>query len=60
MENTKRKYSMKSDAKARRARVITRHEATIHVLKNIGVLTDEEKSKLNRLQKEVEVLKTRI
>ena len=59
MEN-KRKHSMKSDAKARRTRVITRHEVTIHNLKNIGVLTDEEKHKLSRLEKEVAVLKSRI
>ena len=59
MEN-KRKYSMKSDAKQRRARVISRHEPVIDQLKKIKDRNPHEEAKLVRLEREVEVLKTRI
>ncbi len=64
MENTRRKHSMKSDAKQRRERAIVRLEAQLKagtkvlpVTGAVAVLTDKDRE---RIQKEIDVLKTRI
>lgn len=64
MENTRRKHSMKSDAKQRRERAIVRLEAQLKagtkvlpVLGAVAVLTDKDRE---RIQREIDVLKSRI
>ena len=72
MENTRRKHSMKSDAKQRRERAIVRLEAQLKAgtktekvsqltLATTGAnqlpLTDKDRE---RIQKEIDVLKSRI
>ena len=64
MENIKRKYSMKSDAKQRRARVIERLEiqlkAGTKVLPDGSGIVDLTEKDVNRIKDEITVLKTRI
>ena len=63
MEN-KRNYSMKSDAKQRRARVIERLEiqlkAGTKVLPDGSGIVDLTEKDVNRIKDEITVLKTRI
>ena len=63
MEN-KRNYSMKSDAKQRRARVIERLETQLKagtkVLPDNSGIVDLTEKDVNRIKDEITVLKTRI